>query len=63
MDPLGRQRSNQLNYVPSFVFLPLSEDRIFTGVPLEASKHVFRLHQEHDQRTREILRIQNTGIP
>ena len=27
------QRSNQLNYVPSFVFLPLSEGRVFTGVP------------------------------
>ncbi len=27
------QRSNQLNYVPLFVFLPLLETRVFTGFP------------------------------
>ena len=39
------QRSNQLNYVPYFVFLPLSEDRVFTGVPQVQSIRLRRLFQ------------------
>ena len=27
------QRSNQLNYVPNLLFLPLSETRVFSGFP------------------------------
>src|SRR5216684_5159666 len=39
------QRSNQLNYVPNFVFLPLSETRFFTGFPQVQSIRLRRLFQ------------------
>ena len=41
------QRSNQLNYVPNFVFLPLSETRVFTGFPQVQSIRLRRLFQPH----------------
>ena len=39
------QRSNQLNYVPNFVFLPLSETRVFSGFPQVQSIRLRRLFQ------------------
>jgi hypothetical protein len=39
------QRSNQLNYVPYFVFLPLSETRVFSGFPQVQSIRLCRLFQ------------------
>jgi hypothetical protein len=39
------QRSNQLNYVPNFVLLPLSEARIFRGFPQVQSIRLRRLFQ------------------
>jgi hypothetical protein len=39
------QRSNQLNYVPLFVFLPLLETRAFTGFPHVQSIRLHRLFQ------------------
>ena len=39
------QRSNQLNYVPNFVFLPLSETRVSTGFPQVQSIRLRRLFQ------------------
>ena len=41
------QRSNQLNYVPYFVFLPLSETRVFIGFPQVQSIRLRRLFQPH----------------
>jgi hypothetical protein len=39
------QRSNQLNYVPKLVFLPLSETRVFSGFPQVQSIRLCRLLQ------------------
>ena len=46
------QRSNQLNYVPNFVFLPLSETRVFTGFPQVQSIRLCRLLQPHRTKFR-----------
>jgi len=39
------QRSNQLNYVPNFVFLRLSETRVLSGFPQVQSIRPRRLFQ------------------
>ena len=39
------QRSNQLNYVPNFIFLPLLEIRVSSGFPQVQSIRLRRLFQ------------------
>ncbi len=51
------QRSNQLNYVPHFVFLPLSETRVFTGFPQVQSS---RLRRPFETPSNQIPRLMDT---